>query len=161
MSVDYDLSWKTAPAALETRNRWNDYYPAMTYHAVERWDQRAPGSAVSPEMAFATAISEFDICDHPEFAEATDDGVECPVELRLYVDYDQDEGLWGMVFLVAEDNDEGATDKHYQTETVVSTCIRLDWMHDSRIRWYLWNAALYTPDDEVRDRWNLPTEVSL
>lgn len=122
----------TPKYAVTDRDRWGMLHPRLSKHAIiDRWDERAPDGARSPEFAFlySEPIEELRGSRHFHDASKNKDADL----IRVYHGQTADGERYGMVFL---GHDAGDLDG-----VVVTTVYRIDDVRSGPLRSYLWAVA--------------------
>jgi hypothetical protein len=107
-TTKYSITWST---------RWHwehdEGNPRLTDHALTRWDERMPPSAVAPETAWEQSVGVDYINQHFDDTE----------EVRLYAERDAKDNRYAAVFIIRDDH--------------VITMIRLGQLQYGPVRAYL------------------------
>ena len=116
-------------ASSPTREWRYQGHPRITTHCLERWDERMPSGAASPEHAYIHSARVHGLETHPEF-----DGGRTPTPggIRVYRGRTDDGELYTAIFI------EGG--RQFPEDALV-TVYSMDLIEDSAVRAYLHAVA--------------------
>lgn len=117
--------------SLTDRDRWGVLFPRLSKHAIlDRWDERAPGGARSPEFAFLHSEPIEELRGSRHFHDASKD--KDADLIRVYHGQTADGERYGMVFLGHDSAHDGI---------IVTTVYRIEDVRSGPLRSYLWALA--------------------
>ena len=124
-------------ASSPTRKWRYEGHPRITKHCADRWNERMPAAAASPEFAYLNSTEASGICGHPEF---TSGETPTPGGIHVYRGETPDGEQYCAIFL------EGGRD---YSEDALVTVFSVDFINDPAVRAFLHATADKHPEGIV------------
>jgi hypothetical protein len=113
------------------RDRWGMLHPRLSDHVLERWDERTPDGARSPEFAFLYAEPVIELRGARHFHDSSKD-TDADL-IRVYHGQTADGERYAMVFLGHQD---GSRD-----DVLITTVYNVEDVRSGPLRSYLWAVS--------------------